>query len=57
MYVTFRVLFLWFILDQLNHLAGYEVLGQLLLEKAGMMLPDTFHAIFEFLGLDFKTPR
>ncbi|KAF8749643.1 Beach protein [Rhizoctonia solani] len=35
---------------------GYEVLAQLLYEKAGLISVDIFQSLFEFLGVDFKTP-
>ncbi|CAE6451233.1 unnamed protein product [Rhizoctonia solani] len=46
----------WRILEDMESLSGYEVLAQLLYEKAGLVSIDIFSTIFEFLGLDFKAP-
>ncbi|KAG8690949.1 hypothetical protein FRC11_007896 [Ceratobasidium sp. 423] len=46
----------WRVLEDMESLSGYEVLAQLLYEKAGLISVDIFNSIFEFLGLDFKTP-
>ncbi|KDN41354.1 hypothetical protein RSAG8_07469, partial [Rhizoctonia solani AG-8 WAC10335] len=46
----------WRVLEDMESLSGYEVLAQLLYEKAGLVSVDIFNSLFEFLGLDFKTP-
>ncbi|CAE6467269.1 unnamed protein product [Rhizoctonia solani] len=46
----------WRVLEDMESLSGYEVLAQLLYEKAGLISVDIFNSLFEFLGLDFKTP-
>ncbi|KAG8739840.1 hypothetical protein FRC10_005070 [Ceratobasidium sp. 414] len=46
----------WRLLEDMESLSGYEVLGHLLTEKAGMVSLDVFNALFEHIGLDFKTP-
>ncbi|KAG9093766.1 hypothetical protein FS749_013788 [Ceratobasidium sp. UAMH 11750] len=46
----------WRLLEDMESLSGYEVLGQLLTEKARMVTLDLFNALFEHMGLDFKTP-
>ncbi|QRV82971.1 beige protein [Ceratobasidium sp. AG-Ba] len=46
----------WRLLEDMESLSGYEVLGQLLIEKAGMITLDLFNALFEHMGLDFKIP-
>ncbi|KAJ1300253.1 hypothetical protein OPQ81_005082 [Rhizoctonia solani] len=46
----------WRVLEDMESLSGYEVLAHLLYEKAGLISVDIFNSLFEFLGLDFKTP-
>ncbi|KAF8696543.1 Beach protein, partial [Rhizoctonia solani] len=46
----------WRVLEDMENLSGYEVLAQLLYEKAGLISVDIFQSLFEFLGVDFKTP-
>ncbi|KAG9085009.1 hypothetical protein FRC06_003772 [Ceratobasidium sp. 370] len=46
----------WRLLEDMESLSGYEVLGHLLTEKAGMVSLDLFNVLFEHMGLDFKTP-
>jgi hypothetical protein len=45
------ITFLW------NHLGGYEILSEILRKKSELINMTSYETLFEFLGMNFKTPE
>ena len=41
----------------LNYTGGYEILSEILRNKSGLINMTSYETLFEFLGMDFKTPE
>jgi len=39
------------------HLGGYEILSEILRKKSELINVTSYETLFEFLGMNFKTPE
>lgn len=46
-----------FIVTDGTHSGGYDILTGLLLHKSHLLNMSSFETIFEFLGIDFRSPK